>query len=204
MSDNKTEAVKQKLEETDQKVKGTIKDVENSKFGKSIPMEIRGLTLYDIIKFLTLFLLYSDLAIYLQIQAKGSAAGKITSTYSTVIKFVFYFAGVVGDIFVFASLLLNIKTVFKFIVVIKVVKMVIVLLIMFSISSIAIVSLLPAMIFGLLSCFFDIIHVYYTALFFERAESEDYDQYGTPIKKDVIEIKENQQQNQQEPPTQKV
>lgn len=202
MADNKTEEVKQKLENTDRKVKDSIKKIEESQFGKSIPMEIKGINLYNIIKFLNLFLLYSDLAIHLQIQAKASSFTGYKKIFYTVIKYLFYIVGFGGDVFALGAFIAGVAFLFKFILVFKTIKMVTVLLVMFFISEFGLFTLGLAMVFGILSCCFDFIHVYYCALFFERIESEDYDQYGSPVKNEVIEIKEDEQNKQQPQPQQ--
>ncbi|KCZ80897.1 hypothetical protein H312_01670 [Anncaliia algerae PRA339] len=199
MSDKKTEEIKQKLEETDQKVKGKLKEVEQSPIGKALPMEIRGLTLYHIIKYLGLFILYIDMAIYLQIQAKDMAVNKgfFKKVSSKLFLILFYIFGCVGDLFCFVTFLMKLKDTFKFKLVFKCVKVVLTLIIMFLIAS-KWYNIMTAMLFGGIACFLDLIFIYYVAMFYERLDSDDFDAYGSPLQKEeVIEIKEN------EPPKEK-
>lgn len=183
MSRINTDAAKQKLNDADKQVKGNIQHIEKTTVGQKIPKEIESITFFDLLKYTWVAALILDLAIVLILDARKMGTRWFARYPMTTIKFVFLVVGMLADFAMFIVFMSSMSYMFKFVFCSKAIKSVIVIVSLVVSSSGAMMYVFSG-VFGVLVLILDFLFVYYLSIYFDRLESEEYDDYGIPTAKD--------------------
>lgn len=178
-----TDAAKQKLNEADKQVKGNIQSIERSAVGNKIPKEIGNITFFDLLKYTWVAILILDLAIVLILDARQMGTRWFSKYTMTAMKLLFLVVGMLADFAMLIVFMSKMSYLFKFVFCIKAVKSILVIITLVSSSSSTFMYLFSG-VFGLLVLILDFLFVYYLSIYFDRLESEEYDDYGAPTTKD--------------------
>ncbi|KAL0265925.1 UNVERIFIED_CONTAM: hypothetical protein PYX00_011642 [Menopon gallinae] len=178
-----TDVAKQKLNEADKQVKGNIQNIERTTVGKKIPKEIGNVTFFDLLKCTWVAVLILDLAIVLILDARQAGTKWFSKYPMIIIELLFLVVGMLADFAMFAVFMSSLSYMFKFVFCIKMVKSVLVILVLV-ISSTGTLMHIFSGVFGILILILDFLFVYYLSIYFDRLESDEYDDYGIPAAKD--------------------
>eukprot|EP00866_Antonospora_locustae_P001945 jgi/Antlo1/1945/117 len=183
MSKINTDAAKQKLNETDKQVKSNIQHIEKTAVGQKIPKEIENITFFDLLKYTWVASLILDLAIVLILDARQMGTRWFSRYPMTTIKMVFLVVGMLADFAMFIVFMSSMSNMFKFVFCTKAVKSVLVIVALIMSSSGAMMYVFSG-VFGFLVLIIDFLFVYYLSIYFDRLESEEYDDYGISTAKE--------------------
>lgn len=178
-----TDAAKQKLDQADKQVKGNIQNIERTTVGRKIPKEIGNITFFDLLKCTWVAVLILDLAIVLIMDARQVGTRWFSRYPMSTIKLLFLVVGMLADFAMFIVFMSSMSYMFKFVFCIKAVKSILVIVTMVMSSSGALMYMFSG-VFGVLVLILDFLFVYYLSIYFDRLESDEYDDYGIPAAKD--------------------
>lgn len=183
------DAVKEKSDQAEKKVKESVKAVEKHPVGKHIPTSLDSMTFRDIIKITLLINSVLTLGLYCIItEAIQEASTGVRGTLLTIIDYGIIIFGIGGIIVDTIFFFLHLFSLFKFFLLWKFLKIVTMMLFVVVTHKPSWFMIVITTIYTLTGIFLDFCFVYYLAIYEERVMSDDYDENGMlkqGIKEDV-------------------
>lgn len=180
MQDDQTEKVLGAANAMEEKTIEAVDNLEKSKLGEMIPLEIVSLPLYDMTKYLMFFIIFDSIPIYLISCEKDQNAvlGFITKLRNYSFIFITIFSAIMNFVTFYGKML----SLYKFVLPVAVIKTLIGVIVVITASMYSFRTVLLALIYAFRIVTLDSLFLYYLVILLRRIESDEYDNHGTKLK----------------------
>ncbi|EPR79889.1 hypothetical protein SLOPH_2267 [Spraguea lophii 42_110] len=170
-----------KGKEAENKVKTKIFEIENSAVGKRLPTQIENITLADVIWMTILSDAVLSLGIYLIVDALQMQKG-FRATILMVDKYILGFSTLLSFIIDGYCYFMRWGDGYLFFLILKCLKGVAMLVAMLASSFSGMITRILSIVYILSGIGLSLCLLYYMAIFLKRVESDEYDDFGQPVK----------------------
>lgn len=171
------------LKEADKKVDQGVNAIEQSKVGQVLPTHIEKIEFRDIVFGLLFLIGILTIPTYLFISTYIEAKAPTRSWVGLMCYYSLLFTGVLGIAFDMVVIMMKKQPLLKVSMLLKVIKAITLVVMMFLLRKGGLIAncLRIAYFLGVMAV--DALFVYYSAIYFRRLASSDYDDQGRPVKK---------------------
>lgn len=154
-------------------------NLENSKLGDVIPLEIVSLPLYDLTKYLMFFIIFDAIPTYLIscVETKGTVTTWIIRVRDTL----FITATIVSTVVNLLAFYAKMITLYKLVVPIALIKTAIAVVVILTSSFYSFITVCLALLYVVRVMVLDSLFLYYLVILLKRIESDEYDNNGEKI-----------------------